>query len=168
MYFYFEILAPFHLSKHFWNYQTMFSKKIWHESTTLRTYSKINCFSTHQFSFIFIRGELRLCLQRIQTHRIGFCCQNFDTVDNSQIKFKHEISTLVFTWRELLIQAIYQNCGSKFLGSETHTQEFRAIHLKIKENIHFNQHPVSSYASQSGYLWCRIFLLPLTATSIKH
>ena len=30
----------------------------------------------------------------------------------------------------------------------------------MKENIHFNQHPVSSYVSQSVYLWCRIFLLP--------
>ena len=30
----------------------------------------------------------------------------------------------------------------------------------MKENIHFNQHPVSSYALQSGYLWCRIILLP--------
>ena len=29
----------------------------------------------------------------------------------------------------------------------------------MKENINFNQHPVSSYASQIDYLWCRIFLL---------
>ena len=34
------------------------------------------------------------------------------------------------------------------------------IDLKMKENIHLNQHPVSSYVLQSGYVWCRIFLSP--------
>ena len=37
---------------------------------------------------------------------------------------------------------------SNSLGLITHlTQNFRAIHLKVNENINFNQHPVSSFAS---------------------
>ena len=45
------------------------------------------------------------------------------------------------------------------LVRKPYTQNLRSIHLEMKENIHFNQRFVSSYALQSGYLWYRIFLL---------
>ena len=30
-------------------------------------------------------GKLKFCPRTLQTHRIRFCCQNFCTVDNSQV-----------------------------------------------------------------------------------
>ena len=41
-----------------------------------------------------------------------------------------------------------------------YTQNFRAINCKMKKNIHFNQHPVLSYALLSCYLWFPNLLLP--------
>ena len=58
---------------------------------------------------------------------------------------------------------MYQKLGSKieFFAFENPTHKIsEQSALKMKENIHFNQYPVLSYALQSGYIWCRIFLLP--------
>ena len=50
---------------------------------------------------------------------------------------------------------------TEFFGFENPTDiNFKAIHLEMKENIHFNQHQISLYASQSSSPSCQIFLLP--------
>ena len=79
---FFEILDPFHVSKHFWKYQTLFSKKIRHESTNLNTYSHRNA-SWDKFENILNHaqypnvksGKVSVqLLQRFKNHEGGGIC----------------------------------------------------------------------------------------------
>ena len=59
---FFEILTPFHISKHFRKYQTLFSKKIRHESTTLTLIFSPNRYDKQAK----LLEELKTVKQRIQ------------------------------------------------------------------------------------------------------
>ena len=89
---------------------------------------------------------------------------NFDTIDNSQVIPVQARNFNVSVYMEITfgpshMSKIWQQNWTRWVW-KPYTQNFRAIYLKMKESIYFHKHPVSSYASQSGYIWCWISLLP--------